>query len=221
MSWLYNPNCPLWLSSVLFRLSCPGYIVPVVLSQLFCSSTLILSSFVPHFSLIAVMSWPSCPLCPVLSRLTCQARLSRLTILGSLVPGVLSGLFCPSCHVPDVLLSVFLPQLSHLGCSVPAVLAVMIWPSCSLFPVLTVQSCLSSPAVLSRLSGPGCPVPAVLSQLSCPSFPVPAFLSQLSCPSFPVPAALPQLSCPSCLFQAVLPRHSCLSIFVCALFCLL
>jgi hypothetical protein len=80
------PTCP--VLSDLSRLSCPPilftYHVPLVLSQLSCSIALVHSSLVPSVrSLLSYPGVPSlCPFLPDLSRLTCQANLSRLTCLG-------------------------------------------------------------------------------------------------------------------------------------------
>jgi hypothetical protein len=63
---------------------------------------------------------------------------------------------------------------------------------------------LSSPAVLSRLSCPGCPIPAVLSILSFPGCAVPVVFSQLKYPVYSVPTVLSGTSC-----LAVLFRRSC------------
>jgi hypothetical protein len=60
-------------------------------------------------------------------------------------------------------------------------------------------------AVLSQLSGPGCPISDVLSQLSCPSFPLLKLHCQQPCPlillSYP---GSPVISLQSCHLLAVL-----------------
>ncbi len=88
------------------------------------------------------------------------------------------------------------------------VLAILFWQACPLFPVLDVLSWLSSLAVLSQLSCPGCSVLAIASQPSCPSCSAPAALPQQSCPLLSW-RCYPGLACPLCSAQAHLSRISC------------
>jgi hypothetical protein len=103
-----------------------------------------------------------------------SGRLSRLTNPDWPVLAVLSRHDCP--------VSIVLSQLSFL---------------CG--HILDVRSSLSCPVVLSRL-----PSPAVLSQLSCPGCPVWGVLSQLSSPGGPAPALLSSLSYFCCHGQTAL-----------------
>jgi hypothetical protein len=83
LSWLFHPGCS--IPVVLSRLSCPGYPVLAVLS-LFLVPVLR-----PSCPVVAVMLWPSSPLCPVsfhgcrtkvfLSRLSCPG-ISVLSCFG-------------------------------------------------------------------------------------------------------------------------------------------
>ncbi len=165
-----------WLAELLplKRLPCPGYHVLVVLIQLSCALVWIF----------------------ILSRLTCQAHLSRLTSPSCLVRTILPWLSCPgypatlSCRcyaVPAVpsLLSCSghplfsLPVQAHLSR-----LTCLGWPFRLPFQTHLSQlsgtlSCpdflsrFSCPAVLPRLSIFGCPAPAVLSWLYYDDYPVP------------------------------------------------
>jgi hypothetical protein len=140
---------------------------------------------------LAVMSWPSWPLCSV--------------------PGDLSKPTCLSCPVPvSCSALVVQSQLSDSGCPVP----VFLWlcyhtrsvTSSLFYPNWTIPLVLSDCLVLtvrSWLSCPSCPTPALSS---------PAFLS-LSCPGWPVQT---EQSCPesmvmpSCCYSF---HHSCSDIF--------
>ncbi len=95
---------------------------------------------------------------------------------------VMTVLPCPICP--------FLAVLSLPSCltSLPTGLS---YPVCPVLAVLSSQfflvlSCLSFPAVLSRLYCPGYPYLAVPTWLSCLDSAVLAALSWLSCPSYPV-----------------------------------
>ncbi len=170
--------------------------------------------------LLAVMSWPSCPLCSI------QGDLS-----GQLVQGDPCWLSCQGYPVPDILSwmsshdspTTVVP--SRLPCPSCPELAVMFWLSCPLFTVLAVISRLSFLVVQSRLSCrvsssscpalapssisllPRCPVPAVLSWQSCRLSPVLTDLSRLTCQT-----DLSRLFSTSCPVTDVLPRlfwHGC------------
>ncbi len=184
---------------VLFRLSCHSCHFSVVLSYCpaFCCHVLAVLSSVSYPGCAIPTLFSGCPQltcfhCPgrpslsVLSRLTCQDDLSRLT--------------SPGCHV----------SLSHpMSCSRCPVSTVLSWlssssqlsfPSCHVLAALSSLSCLVHPDNLLRLSRLGFPVLAVLSRLSHPGCPV---LIALFLFVF-FPAALSYVSCPSCTIPAVL-----------------
>ncbi len=164
-------------------LSCPAWF----LFQLFCSCSQLTCPRV--WSLLSCLaSRPLSPVLPELSRLTCQANLSRLICLGYPVQRH------SWCHVPDVM-----PQLYCYGChSVPSQLSCPNWPVlllCSCHPVLSFFSCLYHPDIL---------------WLSCPGCPAPAFLSLALFPRYPVFVVMLSLPCPICLVQHVLSWMPCL-----------
>jgi hypothetical protein len=150
------------------------------------------------------MSFPSCPVLAVLSRLSCpsspvpnspvSAVLTFLLCFGRTVLSVLSLPSCPRCHVLTI---VSCPD-SHF----PALRSGLSCPGSLILAVLSPLSCPGSP-----VSCPGCIVLAVLSSLSPPGSLVSAVQSRLSCPGFPVLAVLS--GCPVGL--------SCLAILSCYL----
>ncbi len=179
-----------------------------------------------------VLSWLSshgfhvrvpCPSClvivpafflPVLCKLICrlfQRDLSRLYCPRCPVPTILSKMSCPGLPVPATF-----PRLSSPS-YYPAQ-AVTFWTSWALFPVLTLLSRPSCPAVLTRVSFLCCPVQDFLSPspvfavIFCPSFPtypVPAVPSQMSFHDYPAQAILfccPVLAVQCCPFMAVLSK---------------
>jgi hypothetical protein len=126
--------------SVPSRLSCPDCPVLAVLLQLPCPGNLV------HCSPDATAtSWHLCPFQAHLSKLTCQADLSRL-----------------SCPQMSYLYRHVVP--SRLSCLSCPILAVMFWVFC-LCPAFTIPSIFSG--FLSQLSCPGFTLLAVLSRLSC------------------------------------------------------
>jgi hypothetical protein len=148
--------------AVLSRLPYPGFLDPVVLSLYFSPQ-------------------PSCRRCPVsMSRPSFLSVLFRLTFRGCLCKADMSRLSCPSGSVPDVKFPTVLHGTRH-GCpsclSYPSCPVLVVRPCCDflaprpLFPTLDVFSICLVPAVLSRLSCPGCPVPA-----GCPSCPASVLL---------------------------------------------
>jgi hypothetical protein len=98
------PGCPVLV--VVFWLSSPGCPVPAELSSLSCSSNIVPSSPVP--AVLSLLSYHGRPFLSVPSRLTCQAKLSRLR----------SGLSCPEYPVMAIL-----RRLYRAGCPVRAVLS--------------------------------------------------------------------------------------------------
>ncbi len=205
LSWLACPvctiqadlsrlTCPGWsVQADLCRLPCPVCTIQADLSRLTCPAVLIRLFF---HSCLDLSSWHGCqvpiilsrlsclflgilpvPLCPVLSRLTFQAGLLRLTssesrlwlsCSGCRVLAVSSRRSCPGN--PVVVLSC---------CHVPTALSL---PSYSDRPLFFVQSILSCPC---------CPVLIVLSFQSCPGWHVQTDLSWLSYPGRPVIAVRP------------------------------
>jgi hypothetical protein len=165
--------CPVWtiqtpfqatLSNLMSQLSYSYYTAPAVLSCHSYPVLVILSQLSYNgFSFQVVLSLlPGYghPLRSVLFRLMWPAHLPDRPV-PAFVWVVLSQLSCPGCPV----------MASCQGYPVSAVLsqlfcAVMFWLSCNLFPVVAVlpllPTPLSSPAVLSWLSCPGCPVPDAL-----------------------------------------------------------
>jgi hypothetical protein len=127
-----------------------------------------------HCPVLAVTSWS--PALYVLSRVTCLANLSRISVS--------AVLFRQFCHGSPATVVPFPAALSQLTC-----------PCCQYLVVLSSRLCLeifsrqSSLAVLSRMSCLRCPLPAILSWLSCPGCPVPAVLPrpQHSCLSSLIP----------------------------------
>ncbi len=220
------PSCLVYID--LFWLSCLSGPVPAVRPELFClgfpfpvalSCLSCLACPVPPGSCSScpapvhnspapesghcchvLASRPLCPVLPELSRLTCQATLSRLICLGfpvqrhsqCHVQDVMPQLYCHGCQgVPSQLscpISVVLSQPTDLSfCYVIAIL----------HPVLSFFSCLYYPDIL-RLSCPDCPAQAFLSQLSCASILVPSSFSPLFCIWCHAFIALSYLSCPTC-----------------------
>jgi hypothetical protein len=113
LSQMTCPKCPARypVRGVLYRLSCPGCPVPVVLSQLSCPGCPV------------PVSCPGCPVPGVLYRVSCT---------GCPVPGVLSRVLCPECPVSGVLSRVSCPRCPVPGVlSIPVVLAFLSWLSCS------------------------------------------------------------------------------------------
>ncbi len=112
--------------------TCPGFPVPVVVSQISCpccpAHNLVPSRLSCRYPVFVVISWQSCPLCIVqvhLARLTCQADLS--------------GLSCPSVPVP-------LSYLNYPATAVPSRLSCPGCPVC--YHVLTVYSLAFLPSSL-------------------------------------------------------------------------
>ncbi len=140
----------------------------------------------------AVLSWLSCPVCPV-----------------SAVPSQLS---CPSYPVPAALSSLTSPGMAFPDWASPAKLSWHCW--CAPF-VLPCSSwpCYHVPVILYSLSSPRCSVWGVLPQL--------CFKPHLPCPSLPVPAVLSLPSCFECLVLSVLSQMSCLWFCVLAFLLLL
>jgi hypothetical protein len=163
--------------------------------------------------------------CPVTSRVTCQANLSRTTCLSCPVPGVMSrmsfqGFYnivvssrlpCSSC---PILVGMRLSFLVCLGCRC-LVLAVSC-PSCSTLAVLSQHSCprVSSLSCLAVMSWPSYSLYPVQDdiRLTCQ-----VDLSGLTCPGCPIPDVLSQMSNPDCsvtvvLFLVVLLMLLCLTV---------
>ncbi len=138
-------------------------------------------------------SWRQChvpgsPFISVLSRVTFQANLFRLSCPACLVLSALSELSCPSCPIS-------LPRLSCLSC--PSLLtysgrSAYCFLSCLYHPVCLLL--LSSPAVLNQLS-----FLAVLSQLSCYSCSTQRFCFTILLTSWRHCHFLAVLYSPSCL----------------------
>jgi hypothetical protein len=117
---LFPPGCPAWMLrssypilSFLSTLSCPGCIIPNILSWSSCPGRPlpeVPTSSTVQLSCSAVLSLLSCSSCPVplypfqsdLYRLTCQAHLSRL--------------ICPGCpfqlSCPDIIVMLFMLRFS-------------------------------------------------------------------------------------------------------------
>ncbi len=130
-----------------------------------CMFLMVLLSCVgPPIKTLAVLSWLSCPCCPV-----------RVVQTGLYSPGGLWLFFPihsrPYCPVPVVLC--WLAVLYQV-----AVLCRLSSPECPLL------------AILSWLFFPDCLVLVVLSQRVISTGPVMPFLSRVSCSSYPVPAIL-------------------------------
>jgi hypothetical protein len=104
------PRYPLLTTVVVpSRLSCLSCPVLAVIFWPFCLCFLSWLHYpvgLSDFPVPAILSWLSCPRCPI--------------------PAVL-----PSCPVPAIL-----SQLSYSGCPVPAVLSLLPCPCCSVLPVL-------------------------------------------------------------------------------------
>ncbi len=196
LSWLYYPDCLLWLPS-------PGCLFPPVLSQLSCSIALVSCSPVPPvLSLLPLLIcpgwpvWPTCPDWPVWA------------VQSSVVSDFMSQMSCPHFTIMAVL-----PQLSDLNCPVPPALFLL---SCSGRHDLAILSslyclCCTIPTVffsscLAWLCRPICPAPAFLSPERCPPVlcllcfhcPVLSVLSYMPCPRYTVMEILYRVSCPVC-----------------------
>jgi hypothetical protein len=148
----------------LSRLSCSGYLDPVVLSQQSC----------PSCRVIGVTFWPSCPSCFVNADLSGWALVSVLSQLSWPDYPAATVLSWLHCYVLVILYSWSCQAyLSRLICQA----------TCPDSPV---------PALLSRLSSHDCPAKTVLSQLSCPVMFLPPF-SCHGCPATVPPNFLSQL----------------------------
>jgi hypothetical protein len=166
-----RPGCP--FLAVLYRLFC----------QLSCPSCPVQHAC-PWPTLPVVLSLMSHPVYPVLtdlSKLNCQAALSRLSCPIVHDPDLLPGMCCHGCHATGVL-PVFLSLLSGSGTL-----------------VLSFVSCLyhAIPAVLSRHS---CPSSLLQLFLSSPAHGVvsPTLFSVLSCICCHILIVLFYLFCPGC-----------------------
>jgi hypothetical protein len=179
-----------------------------------------------HYLVFTVMSWPSCPLCPVQGGRV-KADLSQFFCSRYPILTVLSWLSCHGCPIPVVLY-----LLSSSGrpvlysCPNCTILTGLF--GCPFSNVLVQNSCPRCPVLAQSFPGwpvsttsPDWPASVVLSQLPCPRYSVPTVLS-FFCHTYPVPAVLfclsCTLSCPGftiltillgCLVLAVLPQLSC------------
>ncbi len=202
------PRLPCSLApAFLSQWSCPSVPVPVFLSRLFCldyPATTVLSQLscssilIPSTPILDAWSLLSCPGHPVISRLTCQANPSRLTLSGQSWP-IVTSIVMFQMSFSDCAVMAVLTQLSKPSCPVPAVMFLLLCSGHHILSALSSLTFLSGNPVLafqSRLSRPSCPVPAILLQLSCSSCPAPAVLPQpFLSTAFFVPAVLSLLSC--------------------------
>jgi hypothetical protein len=160
-------GCPFYVPTTLSRIICQ-----IDLSKLSCLKSPVCTSRMYCYGCPAtiVLSWLSCPSCPVL---TCPSTLAKTAVLSLLsCSDCLVIQYCPGCLVFAV--------LSLLSCSghCVSVLTRLVWP-------------------VARLTRPSYPVPNILPRLSCPGC-APVVLSLLTCPGCPVPVNLSWMSYLSC-----------------------
>jgi hypothetical protein len=176
-SFLHFSFCLSRCSVPLYLCGCPVLPFPFCLSSFTCLYC---------HSVLAVLSWLSCPGCPalaVISRLSCTHRPAPAVLLFCTYLSWLYRFAWPALPIRSAFPALLVPFCSTRsacspGCPVPAVL---LWMSCSGGPVM---------AILFWLCFSGCPVPlsflAALFILSCPGCPVLFALSWPCCPGSPV-----------------------------------